>query len=393
MQITYISSIQIPSTKAAGLAIMKQCEAFAELGNQVTLLVPKRINSIAQDPFEYYPVEKIFAIKKIPVFQFRTKFGKAEFYFMRAALMCSGLVEIYKNRKHVDLLYSRDPWMLFLPLLLLPQKKSIIEVHTKHNNWLIRFVIKRASKCIVISQGLKEFYAPMRVQNDIQVEPSGVDLAQFNDLPTIIETRHQLGLPKDRFIYGYIGKYTTMGEAKGVDEILEAFAEVYAEHKDAYLLIAGLETSEIEMVTSKLSELSVPADAYTLTKLDPKKFALFLHSCDVLIMNYPNTEHYAKFMSPTKLFAYMAAGKIIITSDLPSIRTIVGPDDVLFVAPGNKRALVSAMEESVRMYEVGGEMGERVKAKVRRFSWLDRGQRILEEIDSLNFSGNVKSLI
>ena len=49
-------------------------------------------------------------------------------------------------------------------------------------------------------------------------------------------------------------------------------------------------------------------------------------------------------MSPLKLFEYLASGKPIVSSDLPSIREIVSDDDVFFAVPGDSASLAAALE-------------------------------------------------
>ena len=64
MKILYIANARMPTEKAHGIQIMKTCEAFAELGHEVELILPWRFNPIKEDIFEYYNVKKNFKIKK-----------------------------------------------------------------------------------------------------------------------------------------------------------------------------------------------------------------------------------------------------------------------------------------------------------------------------------------
>ena len=65
-KIMYIANARIPTEKAHGLAIMKMCEAFARQRTEVELVVPRRLNPIQDDPFEYYDVERNFSLVKLP---------------------------------------------------------------------------------------------------------------------------------------------------------------------------------------------------------------------------------------------------------------------------------------------------------------------------------------
>ena len=52
MKITYLANIRIPTEKAHGIQIMKMCQAFANQGVRVELVVPKRKNQIRKEAFE-----------------------------------------------------------------------------------------------------------------------------------------------------------------------------------------------------------------------------------------------------------------------------------------------------------------------------------------------------
>ena len=64
MKILYFANSRIPTEKAYGLQIMKTCEALAENGVSVDLILPTRKNRPFKgiDVFEYYGVKKNFEI-------------------------------------------------------------------------------------------------------------------------------------------------------------------------------------------------------------------------------------------------------------------------------------------------------------------------------------------
>jgi glycosyltransferase involved in cell wall biosynthesis len=294
MKIVYLASVRIPTEKASGLAIMRQCEAFASLHHELTLVRPDRKNSITDDAFSYYVINEIFSVKKVRVFQLYDALGIVGYILMRISLLFALSWYVYINRKHIDILYARDPWVLCIPLLFFSRKKIVFEVHTKHTNFVTRFVVARVGLLVAISEGLRQFYAPVRKDTKTVVEPSGVDIEQFENLPTVRETRTQLSLPENTTLCGYIGKYKTMGEAKGVDEIIETFAAVHKEVQNTHLLLVGLEQDEWSVVQEKCNACNLEANAYTLRALYPKDFARYVHACDVLLMHYPirNTTGY-----------------------------------------------------------------------------------------------------
>src|SRR4051812_2503231 len=69
MKILYLANIRLPTEKAHGLQIMHMCEAFACIGADLTLLVPRRHNTaemaIIRDIYAYYGVNRNFAVQRL----------------------------------------------------------------------------------------------------------------------------------------------------------------------------------------------------------------------------------------------------------------------------------------------------------------------------------------
>ncbi|MBU1557858.1 hypothetical protein KKC45_02755 [Patescibacteria group bacterium] len=105
MKITYIANIRIPTEKAHGIQIMKMCEAFANEGHNVELIVPKRINNLKKNPFRYYGVQENFKIKKLPTLDL-IKFGKIGFFIQ--SISFAKFTLFFTLFKKTDLVYSRD---------------------------------------------------------------------------------------------------------------------------------------------------------------------------------------------------------------------------------------------------------------------------------------------
>ena len=60
IKIFYLANARIPTEKAHGIQIMKMCEALAEQSCELELVIPRRINRLKIDGFEYYKVKKEF---------------------------------------------------------------------------------------------------------------------------------------------------------------------------------------------------------------------------------------------------------------------------------------------------------------------------------------------
>lgn len=373
MKILYLSSVQIPSEKASGLAIARQCEAFVSSGHNVTLVVPNRTSAELSSFTDAYDINSTFQIKYLNARGIYF-WGKPGFVFMMLRDAIKSFWYFWTQKKNYDLIYTRDHRLLLMFVLFGFSSKCYVELHTKHIDLFTDYIVKKVKKVIVISHGLKTLYERISDRQDIQVEPSGVDLKQFENLPPVTTLRKKLNLPLDATVVGYIGKYTTMGECKGVDELIEAFAGIWESVSGPYLFIVGLEPDEMNILHEKCLSLGIPPSRFCLRSLNQKKFAEYVACTDVAIANYPDTEHYREYMSPTKLFAYLAGRKIVIASDLMSIRLVAG-ESVVYVEPGNiedlKNTILSVFlheDQYVSLYK---------KIDINQYSWRHRAERIL----------------
>jgi glycosyltransferase involved in cell wall biosynthesis len=106
-----------------------------------------------------------------------------------------------------------------------------------------------------------------------------------------------------------------------------------------------------------------------------------MRNADVLVL--PNTresEESERFTSPIKLFEYFAAGKPIVASDLPSIREIVGDEDVLFVPPGEPEALAAALASLEQNHALRVKLAKRSASLAAGYTWDARARRILDAL-------------
>jgi glycosyltransferase involved in cell wall biosynthesis len=378
MRITYLASVRIPSEKASGLAIMRQCEAFSSIGHEVTLVRPGRGSSAPQDAFSTYKMEPTFQIATILTFPLFLALGICGYALMRCSLFFSSARYVFVHRHAIDVLYARDQWMLLLPLLFFRKENMVCEMHTMHTHLVTKFVCSRVGRLIVISEGLRRDYAQLLGRTDIILEPSGVDVAQFQHLPSHTEIRHELLVPQNVVVFGYIGKYTTMGEEKGVRELIEGFSALHKNFSDTHLLVSGVEKGEQEHVHATLHACNLTKDAYTLLPLSAPQFAKLAVACDVLMMNYPNTLHYREYMSPSKLVAYIASGRRIMSSDLPSVRNVLMGTDAHLFLPDDKDALEEAYAQAYRA--VKANTPRKSGDLYLQYAWKRRAERIVSYI-------------
>jgi glycosyltransferase involved in cell wall biosynthesis len=104
-----------------------------------------------------------------------------------------------------------------------------------------------------------------------------------------------------------------------------------------------------------------------------------LPAADVLILpNSGKGTESARNTSPLKLFAYMASGIPIVSSDVPAVREILSEDSAVFVKPDDPRVLADGIVATLS--GAGAGKGEKAKALAIQYSWGSRAKRILSTL-------------
>ena len=356
----YLANIRLPTEKAHGVQIMKMCEAFARMGADIRLVASARRSVITGDPFHYYGMTKPFPLSRVWSID-AVSWGKWGFRLQSLTFALAALGHIRKNA----LLYGRDEMVLWV-IGLFRKNPVVWESHTGAWNFFARVLAKRAKGIVVISQGLKDFYVRHGVAEDkIIVAHDGVDLTSFAHTESQEEARARLGLPQDKKVAMYIGR---LDGWKGVETLLEASAFL---PEDIQVVIIGGEEEQIER----------------LQRLHPHVIFLGYHpyaqiadneaAADVLVL--PNTARdltSARFTSPLKLFTYMASGKPIVASDLPSLREVISDESAFFVEADNPESLAKGIQEAIASSDAS-RRAERAKELVTQYSWGKRAERII----------------
>lgn len=358
MKLYYIANARIPTEKAHGIQIVKMCEAFANHGVEVTLLVPRRFNRIKSDPFEYYSVKNNFKIKY--VFTIDTvRLGKPGFLLESFLFSISSV--LYCLFKDPDNVYSRDELPLYFLSFL--GKRFHWESHTFKNSFVSKRVLKFSTKIIVLTKNLKEKYN----SQNILVSPDAVDLDFFDIRLSKKEARNELGLPVDKRIVLYTGHFYPW---KGAHVLRDASKYL---SKDIVVVFVGGTAEDIAGFKNKAKMLqNIIVAGHKLYKDIPK----YLKAADVLVLPNSGEEDISrKYTSPMKLFEYMASGRPIIASGLKSIREILNESNSYLIESDNSRLLASTIEEVLSKDTTKITM--KAYEDVKRYTWIKRAESIL----------------
>ncbi|OHA91074.1 MAG: hypothetical protein A2665_01105 [Candidatus Zambryskibacteria bacterium RIFCSPHIGHO2_01_FULL_46_30] len=380
MKLVYLAQIRLPSRKAHSVQIMNMCLAFANCGVSVNLIVPRWRPTEISEPFAYYGVKRNFSITRILTPRL-AQFGK--YGFMLETALFAFVTVFYSLCTNPEIVYSRS----LLPLLIIsPLKNKVLvwETHTRIKGWLPKFLLNLVGrskiKIVTITRTLKSDLIQLGIKQErIMVSPDGVNLAQFANLPSKDELRRKLGLPLDKTIIAYVGRYRTMGQEKGVGGLIKAYATIEKKQKNILLLLVGIHEGE-KLEVEELMKRNLVSN-YKIKSIIPSRIVShYLCASDILVMNYPSANHYLYYMSPLKLFEYMASGNPIVSSDLPSIREVLNESNAILVPPDDINVLIKGIENLIKDKPMGDKIAAKAYKDVQNYTWANRAKNILNFI-------------
>lgn len=368
MRLVYIANLRLPTEKAHGIQIMKMCEAFSNLGLEVELIIPRRFNKIKEDPFLYYKIKRNFIITRVPclyLIMFDKFLGRWTFFISTLSFLA--LTKLFLFFKGQYSVYTRDKITgLFFD-------KFILEVHTLKDkiSWLSKKIFNRATGLVVLTSFIKgDFIANGVDGKKIIICPDGVDLDEFNLSLSKNEAREICGLPKDKKIILYSGSFFRY-IWKGVDVLLET-ANLFYNKWYLFVFIGG-STDEFFVIKNKYKNDNI----LLLPHQKHSSIPIYLKAADVLVL--PNTRGKnvsEKYTSPLKLFEYMAAGRPIIASNLPSLMEVLNESNAELFNAGDSQSLAKSIEKVLNDEDFGKKLAQQAFLDVQNHTWIKRAEKI-----------------
>lgn len=382
----YIANARIPTEKANGLQIMQNCEAFAQAGAEVRLWIPARRNTAdldGVDLFLHYGVERCFTIERLPCVDLmplvpdRTDaLAQAIFWVQWVTFTLAAFVRAFFAR--ADVFYSRDA-LILLALSWVRSKRALAyEAHSMTR--IGRTAARRVGAVVTTTGRLAE---EMKAAGAARVTAAhdGIRAARFETLLDRSAARWAVGWETDAFVVGYVGRLHTMGMDKGVGRLVEALA---SRDGVALALVGGPDDMAAALRDRWIALGGREKDFLYAGQVAPERVAVYIRAFDICALPLPWTEHFAHYASPMKLFEYMAAGRPIIASDLPSAREVLTQGETaLFFSPDDIRGIQTAVERLRSDPALRGELAAHGRAlALEKYTWQARAEAILAFVEA-----------
>ncbi|MBA4383693.1 MAG: hypothetical protein C0410_03065 [Anaerolinea sp.] len=371
MKIAYIATSSIPSSTANSIQVMKVCQALAQLGHEALLLIPGS-GELHWDELTHqyglttrFPVTRVVSIKAL-----------RRFDFIIAALNQA------KSLK-VEAVYTRMLWVAVIAQLRgLP---VMLELHDVPAGRLgkplfIRYMNSNSKKLTVLitkalGKVIEKRFELIIPEKTVVIAPDGVDDARYQSLPEAVEARKQLGIIENMTAVYTGGFYKGRGLELLV-ELAKAFPQVQ------FLWVGGKPEAVAgwKTVIDNLKLTNIQLTGF----IPNEQLPLYQAAGDILLMPFGKSisgssgGNTAEVCSPLKMFEYMAAGRAILTSDLPVLREVLNESNALFYAIEDFDDLKAKFTILTTDADLRERLARQARTDVVQYTWQERMQKIIQ---------------
>jgi glycosyltransferase involved in cell wall biosynthesis len=401
MRLHYVAKVGLPNEKAHSIQMFRTCEGFAANGAQVLFyakhreLAPGHEAEPGKWPLDqatYHGVPPVYTLVN-PSRHWWYFLGR-ESSKMRFARAC--LAYAAKNTSEEQVIFTRMPHMAAYAAS--KGYNAVLEAHNlnmlENDGWhKFREHLNGRSKSnskflgvVSISETLaQKLEADGAPKSKIFIAHDGIDLERFADVVSPAHARAALKAenpsidlsPSDKVI-GYCGHLYV---GRGVEMLIEC-ASRRAQWK--FLIVGGLPDD-----ISRLRALAAQKGAQNVIftgHINNSLLANYLWACDVLTMPYEYARDNSGFMSPMKMFEYMATLRPIVAADWPQIREVLEEGkNVLLHERGNVDELERRLGDVLDDAQFSQRLAVQARHDVENYTWTARARAIL------NWIGGAKS--
>lgn len=383
MRVLYFADIRFPLERANGIQTIETCHALARRGHFVGLVVRPDTQTPSRNPFEFYglPLLARMSIEYAPVtgppFARRAGYlafaigrmlgaSRADAVITRDLGVASALLRVprrlrppvvYESHGYAPDVAAALPGMI--PAANAPSATKVARLERRE-----AFVWRNADGYVTITAGLADdLKQRLGERGTLAVVPDGTRIAV--DPGRAIDDQQQGAVVYAGHLYAW----------KGVDVLLDALGQLGGVRG---VIVGGYEKEpDLARLRERAARLGI-SDRVTFTGLvPPSAVAAYLRAARVLVLPNPASAISTRFTSPLKLFEYMAAGRPIVASDLPSIREVLRHEEnALLVEPGNPTALAAGVRRLLEDRALADRLARAAMTDVQDYSWDRRAERL-----------------
>ncbi len=376
----FVMHLRMPTEKAHGLQIAKTLEALTKIGEHVELWVPRRTNPIHEEVFQYYALTERFPIRilaSLEALRFATLLGSTAYWLDALAFLAALLFARIDTEVTYYTRSAPVAWLL---------KQKGARVYYEAHAWpsskggMFQFLLRGVDVVVANSEGTGAAFQKRGFPNVVVIR-NGADLEKFAITMAHHDARKAVGLPVKGNIIMYVGSF---GRWKGVATLYAAWTKMQKDFPDTRLVLVGGEVGAlIQFIECHdiASDTSVIVRSHQASALVP----VYLRAANILMLpNEPVSEESIRYTSPIKLFEYMASGRPIIASDLPSVREVLDDTTATLFTAGDSDDLAEKITYALKNTHILEEKAEKASVVNTKYSWEKRAESIISILDRVN---------
>lgn len=210
-------------------------------------------------------------------------------------------------------------------------------------------ILTNSSRCLALSEVEFNQYKAMGVhEKNIDIIPNGIDLSKYGNLPIRGEFRNKYGLSSNDIMILYLGR---LHKLKGIDLLVEAFADLVKVLDNVRLVIVGPDSGFLSVLKAQIEDLKL-SDVVLLTGplYESEKLAAYVDA-DLYVL--PSV--YEAF--PVTVLEAFACGVPVVVTDRCGISDIIGSNGG-YVIGYNKNQLCDAITKIISDNELQKRLKE-----------------------------------
>jgi glycosyltransferase involved in cell wall biosynthesis len=376
VKIACITTSRIPSETANSIQVMKACQGLARLEHTLRIYTPDftpgQARPAQEQLAEQYGLQMPLDIAWL---ESHPRLKRNDFAWSAVA---------QARRWGADLLYTWTGQAAVFGLLPGAQKQLRVafEVHDLPSGrvgpWWYRlfFGLPGRKRLLPITSALHERLAARFTlgHTPVVVVPNGVDLEQYANLPAAPAARRELGLVEAVTVLCAGHLYAGRG--------VELFTGLAERFPQAQFVWVGGRPQDVAQVRAQAEQRGARNLTFT-GFVSNRRLPCYQAAADVLLMPYGRViagssgGNSAEICSPMKMFDYLAAGRAILSSDLPVIHEVLDENTARFAPPDDLPGWAAVLAELLGDAALRQRLGAHARAAAEVYSWKARAERAI----------------
>lgn len=361
-KIIYIAEFSLPNQSAYALHVIKMCDGFSELKRDVELIIPFLDKNYTPEKIKKdYLLKNVLKIKKI--------FLKKKKNNLLTRLIFSIKIKNYLKKNNTNIIISRS--LISSLFLALCNTKNIIEIHTELTG--ITKILFYLTKLNFVNKNMKFIFINDYLRRKLNIKKNkSIILYDAVDYKDFKPNKNNL-IKKTCFYSGSFAK------GKGLEIIFKIAKKIPDIN---FHLYGNINTIYDKSILNKKTD-NIKFKGYLTYSMIVKKISFY----KVLLMPYKKKVgvlikniNVSKYFSPLKMFDYLAAGKIIIASDLNVYKNILISYKNSIILKENINLWCSTIKKIFRTNNFD-YLGKNAREFSKKFSWEKRAKKILNFVE------------